>query len=108
MYNKDMITLFVKKANNIMEKIIGLIGKDKPLNLMLQTHFGIHTFGLKFPIDVLILDDKNKVVSIKKTLKPNKIFLWNPMHKKVIEMPIGTVEKKKIKINDSIEVRLLP
>lgn len=89
-----MIKIYAKKAANLKEKIQGLIGKDKPYALTINTRFGIHTFGLKFPIDVLILNNKNKVVSIKKKLKPNRIFLWNPMYKKVVELPAGTIEKK--------------
>ena len=101
MYNRNM-NLFVKKAKNIKEKVIGLIGKDKPQALMIRTRFGIHTFGLKFPIDVLILDKKNRVVFLKKNLMPWRIFLWNPMYDKVLELPYGTIAKKKIKINDEI------
>ena len=97
-----MTTLFVKKAKNLSEKVMGLIGKDKPISFMLSTRFGIHTFGLKFPIDVLILDKKNKVVFLKENLMPWRIFLWNPMYDKVLELPLGTIGKKKIKINDEI------
>ena len=102
-----MISIPVKEARNLREKIIGLIGA-KPYALLIKTHFGIHTFGLKFPIDVLILDKFNKVVIIKKNLKPKKIFVWNPRYGKVLEMPKGTIDGKKIKINDLIGVRLLP
>lgn len=107
-----MITLFVKEAKNIIEKITGLIGKNKPQALLLKTHFGIHTFGLKFPIDVLILDKKNIVVSLKKNLQPKRIFIWNPLYDCVLELPAGTIDKKKIKINAVVNLkfaaRLLP
>jgi len=107
MYNDQMIRLSVKTAENLKEKVQGLIGKDKSYALMIKTRFGIHTFGLKFPIDVLILNNENKVVSIKENLKPNRIFLWNPMHKKVIELPSGTIEKKRIKMNMPIDISIL-
>lgn len=99
-----MIKIYAKKAANLKEKIQGLIGKNKPYALVINTRFGIHTFGLKFPIDVLILNDKNNVVSIKKNLKPNRIFLWNPMYEKVVELPAGTIEEKQIKIKDRIGI----
>ena len=102
-----MISISVKKANNIKEKIIGLIGKDKPQALMLKTRFGIHTFGLKFPIDVVILDKKNKVVKLKKSLKPNNIFLWNPMYDKILELPEGTIEKKGIKTYNMLNLKII-
>lgn len=100
-----MITLFVKKARNLKEKVIGLIGKEKPASLLIKTRFGIHTFGLKFPIDVLILDKSNKIISIKRNLKPKRIFMWNPIYYKVLELPDGTIDKKKIKINDTVNLK---
>ncbi len=100
-----MVTLRVKEARNLKEKIVGLIGR-KPYALLLKTRFGIHTFGLKFPIDVLILNNENKIVSMRKCLKPNKIFLWNPIYDKVLELPQGTIDKKKIKIKSAARLLL--
>jgi uncharacterized protein len=102
-YNGRMI-LHVKRAKNIAEKVIGLIGKEKAIPLLINTHFGIHTFGLKFPIDVVILNNKNKVISLKKRLKPGKIFLWNPIYNNVLELPEGTIDEKQIKINMPIDI----
>ncbi|MBI4096739.1 MAG: DUF192 domain-containing protein [Candidatus Levybacteria bacterium] len=96
-----MIRIFAKEVKNIKEKVMGLIGREKPLSLMIKTRFGIHTFGLKFPIDVLILNKKNEVVAIKKNLQPKRIFLWNPIYEKVIELPEGTIKKKGIRLNDA-------
>lgn len=101
-----MAAIFVREAKNLKEKIQGLIGKEKPYALMIRTRFGIHTFGLKFPIDVVILNQENIVVKIKKSLKPDNIFLWNPIYDKIIELPSGTIEEKQIKIRS--QVRLLP
>lgn len=102
-----MITILVKEAKNIKEKITGLIGKEKPFPLMIKTHFGIHTFGLKFPIDILILDKNNKVISLKKSLKPNNIFLWNPLYNTVLELPQETIEKKRIKTHDTVNLKII-
>lgn len=95
-------SLKVKKAKNIKEKVQGLIGKDKPYAMMLETRFGIHTFGLRFPIDVVILDDKNKIVSIRENMKPCRIFLWNPRYKKVLELPAGTIRKGDMDVDDHV------
>lgn len=102
-----MTTISVKKAKNLREKISGLIGKKKPESLMIKTHFGIHTFGLKFPIDALILDKNNKVVALKKNLKPNRIFVWNPLYEKVLELPTGTIEKKGIQTHSEIYLKIV-
>ncbi len=101
-----MIKIVAKKAKNLKEKIQGLIGKNRPEVLMIRTRFGIHTFGLKFPIDVLILNEKNEVMKIKKSLKPNRIFLWNPMYDKAIELPIGTIDRKTIRVRSRVRLLL--
>lgn len=107
MYNDSVTKLFVKETKNLKEKIQGLIGKDKPQALLIKTHFGIHTFGLKFPIDVLILNKKNEVVAIKKNLLPKRIFLWNPIYEKALELPPGTIEEKHIKMHMPIDISIL-
>lgn len=101
-----MIIISAKEAKNLKEKIQGLIGKDKPQALLIKTHFGIHTFGVKFPIDVLILNKKNKVVAMKKNLQPKRIFVWNPLYEKVLELPSGTIEKNRIKENMPIDISI--
>lgn len=107
MYNKEMIIL-VNEPKNLKEKIIGLIGRKEPTAFMIKTHFGIHTFGLKFPIDVLVLNGENRIIKLKENLKPNRIFVWNPLYEKVLELPAGTIDRKEMKINGLVQVRLLP
>lgn len=107
MYNILVIKLTAKEAKNTKERVIGLIGKKKPISLMLKTRFGIHTFGVKFPIDVLILNNENQVMALKKTLKPNRIFIWNPKYERVIELPSGIIQKKAIKIGNIVNLQLI-
>lgn len=99
-----MVELKVKRAKNIKEKVRGLIGKKKPEPFMFETRFGIHTFGLQFPIDVLILDSRNRVVRLKTELNPQRFFFWNPIFKIVIELPSGTIQKEKITLGSIIRV----
>jgi len=91
-----MITLFIKKAITTREKIVGLIGEKHIYPLWLETRFGIHTFGVRFPLDIVILNEKFEVVALCEGIRPNRIFLWNPTYKHVLELPEGTILKKKI------------
>lgn len=85
------------------KKIIGLIGKDKPQIIIFKTRFGIHTFFLKFPIDLIIVSKEKRVVFIKKSVKQNKIVFWNPKYNTVIELPEGTIKKLNIKIGSILK-----
>lgn len=98
-----MIQIQARKASGILDKTVGLIGKNVHTEaLFFQTRWGIHTFGLKFPIDVVILDSENVVVKLYSGLAPNRIYLWNPKYCGVVEMEKGELQKKKIKIGSVI------
>ena len=101
-----MLKLKVKRLQTLKEKAIGLIGKEKVYPVIFETRFGIHTFFLRVPIDVLILDSKKKVVVLKEVLSPNKIFLWNPVYKIVLELPAGTIKKYNIRKGTKIQTSL--
>lgn len=98
--SKDMHKISVKYVRG-WGKVRGLIGK-KIVPISFMTRYGIHTFGVDEPIDVLILNKNSQAVVIKQNLKPNRIFLWNPFYVHVIELPKGTVQRKKIYKGDTI------
>jgi len=90
------------EAQSLYERLLGLLVHKKPIAMVFQTRFGIHTFFMKYPIDVLILDKKKRVAVLKKNLKPNNIFLWNPNYDTVIELPSGTIKKTQTELSDEI------
>lgn len=85
----------LKEVKTIIDKSLGLLKKSNSKSLLFKTRFGIHTFGLKNPIDVLVLDPNFKVVKLKENLKPNTLFFWNPKYNLVIELPAKTIKKTK-------------
>jgi len=92
---KITIAQEVITPESLLDQSLGLLKYKKPHAMLLKTHFGIHTFGMKYAIDVLILDSQNKVITVKKNLQPNNIFLWNPKYETVLELPAGTLSKTK-------------
>jgi uncharacterized membrane protein (UPF0127 family) len=97
-----MVTLNVKILSGLREKSKGLIGADPVYPVFFTTRWGIHTFGVMHPIDVLILDDNNRVVTIRHRIPPNRFFFWNPFYKNVIELPAGEIDKRGIKTGEKI------
>lgn len=92
------------EAKTFKQQILGLIVHAQPIALLIHTRFGIHTFGMKYTIDILILDHTNHVVHIKEKLTPNRIFFWNPLFSKIIELPQGSIQKSKTTIGDIVRV----
>ena len=79
--------------------------KESVEPIFFKTRFGIHTFFVKKPIDILILDDKLKIKKLKENLKPWNVYLWNPRYKNVIELPGGFINKKELFVGMKIIVR---
>ena|SRR5579883_1490365 len=84
------------------ESMQGLLGKRTAEPIHFQTRWGIHTFFMHFPIDVIILDSTFHIVKMKKNLMPWHIFLWNPRYNHVLELPVGVIQKNNWKIGDII------
>ncbi|MBA3723280.1 MAG: DUF192 domain-containing protein [Candidatus Levybacteria bacterium] len=93
-------------ANNIIEaksfidQSLGLLKYPTPTAMLIKTRFGIHTFFMKYAIDVLVLDKENRIVKLKENLKPNVIFIWNPKYDTVVESREGTIKKTNTQVGD--------
>ncbi|MBI3985187.1 MAG: DUF192 domain-containing protein [Candidatus Levybacteria bacterium] len=97
--------LKVIQLKSLWDKTFGAIRfKDKILSF--KTRFGIHSFFLKAPLDVVILDKEKRVVKIKENLLPNRLFFWNPKHSQVLELPSGFIEKLRLKVGHIVEFTL--
>ncbi len=95
-----IISKNLKIAKSFSDNLFGLL-KEKPGTYMLfNTRFGIHTFFMKNPISIAVLDKNYKVVKVKCNLKPNRIFIWNPKYSKVLELPTNIT----INLHESIEL----
>jgi hypothetical protein len=75
------------------EKMIGLGGGIFGEAVYFQTRFGIHTFGLSEPIDVLVLGERGEVGAIFRNLVPGQARFWNPKFRHVFEFSGGALDK---------------
>ena len=62
----------------------------------------VHTFGMKFPIDVLFLNRKKKVLKIRKDMGKRRISLCLWAHS-VLELPAGTADQTETEPGDQLE-----
>lgn len=101
--NHNVISENYKRANSLKDKLLGLLRTSNPRCLVFKTRFGIHTFGLYVPIDILILNSNHKVVKMKINLSPNRVYLWNPKYSTIIELPSGSIHKSQTEIGHTIK-----
>lgn len=94
----------VRVARGFDEKARGLLDSVGQSSIFFQTRWGIHTFGMKFAIDCVVLDDKLKVAAICESMKPNRFFFWWPWYENVLELPAGTISKTRTEVGDILNI----
>lgn len=62
----------------------------------------VHSFGMKFTIDVLYLDKKKKVVKMRPRMVKRRISFCLTASS-VLELPEGVIEKTGTKVGDELE-----
>lgn len=103
---KEIIANKIGLANTMFSRFIGLISKksiDENEGILLTPCNSIHMMFMKFPIDVVFLDKRNKVIKIIENIQPWKISPIVFKAQSVLELSSGTVSKKNIKIDDILD-----
>jgi uncharacterized protein len=62
----------------------------------------VHTFGMKFPIDVAFLSKSRKVLKIRRDMGRRGIALCMRAHS-VLELPAGTLQRSGTDVGDQLE-----
>jgi hypothetical protein len=83
----------------------GLLGRDslpKGQGLWIVPCESVHTFGMRFPIDLVYLDRKKKVKKIRSGVPPWRLSACLSAHS-VVELASGTVQSTKTQPGDKLE-----
>lgn len=85
----------------------GLLGRrnlNPGAGLLLQPCSGIHTWGMHFPIDVIALDGKCRVIGLWKRLGSFRIAAVSWRTKAVVELPSGVIEQCGVSVGDQLQM----
>ena len=91
-------------ADTFFSRLIGLMFKkniEKKTGLLIRRCSSIHTFFMRFPIDVIYLD-KNDVILDKETVKPWRLGKFVKHARHVLELPQG--EKDNYTLGSKLEI----
>ena len=99
----------VRKADSFLTRLVGLLqrralGPEEALWLIPSK--GIHTIGMKFPIDVVFLDKNSIVLKTISNLAPYRITGVQLRAHSIVELPKGTLNKSRTEIGDQLEISL--
>ena len=94
-------------AQTMFSRMRGLLTKKSFIPgeaLILQPADSIHTFFMRFPIDVIFLDDQGKVLKIKENLVPFRLCLARRGAARVIELPPNTIQNSSTRVGDLLKI----
>lgn len=105
--NKKVIANEVDMADTFLARLKGLLGKrefKEGMGLLIKPCNSVHSFGMKFNIDVIFLDKNHRVIKVIKNMNPNEISPIVRGAKCVLELPAGVADKTGVQENQFLEV----
>jgi hypothetical protein len=105
---KELIAAEIIEANSFSDKLFGLITRRKLKDgegFLIKSCSSIHTFWMRYSIDVVFLDKKNQVLAIYTDLKPFRATRFIKNACCVLELPSGTIKKTSLKEEDLINFK---
>jgi uncharacterized membrane protein (UPF0127 family) len=97
----------VVEAKSFLTRLVGLLGTkkiDTKMVLYIKHCSGIHTIGMKYPIDVVFLDKNSMVSRLYESLKPNRMTSIKIKDHGVLEFPPGTINNLKIEKGEMLQI----
>lgn len=95
----------VRVADTALARIVGLLGERELLpgdGLLILPCQGVHTWGMMFPIDIVVLDGQWNVLAVRhgmRQFRTTRVF-WRAAA--VLELPAGTLDSSLTSVGDSL------
>jgi uncharacterized membrane protein (UPF0127 family) len=94
-------------ANTVLKRLVGFLNRKSLTpgeGLLFDRCYGIHTFGMRFPLDLLFFDKDLRVMKAVKALPP---FRTCAVKKAVyvLELPVGSIDRSRTEAGDQIQIR---
>jgi uncharacterized protein len=93
-------------ADTFYRSLVGLMGRKQLLDghgLWIPHCQSVHTFWMRFPIDVLFLSSDKKVVRTVQDMVPFRISRHCTQSKSVLELPAYAIRVSQTQVGDQLE-----
>jgi uncharacterized membrane protein (UPF0127 family) len=108
---RTLIGANIQVAETSLTRMVGLLGR-RGLNagegLWIRPSSGVHTVGMKFPIDVVGLDKSMRVIKLWNELRPQRLTSVSLSLHSVIELKAGTIADTGIQLGDLMQISEVP
>jgi uncharacterized protein len=100
---EELIVGDVIEAGSFFSKLSGLVFRRKLRHgqgFLIKNCKSIHTIGMRYSIDVIFLDKRNKVMAIYCNIRPFRITPFVKDAYSVLEVSAGTIDGTSLKVTD--------
>jgi uncharacterized membrane protein (UPF0127 family) len=100
-----MTGLRVYQADGFLSRALGLLGGDRLRDneaLWIRPCGSVHTIGMRYPIDVLFLDRRQRVLRVKHSLEPLRFSGTGRAHS-TVELLAGTAAAIEVAEGSQLE-----
>ncbi len=109
-YNKSKETFLsfrVRVADSVSSRLIGLLGRRslKPDGgVWIVPANSIHTVGMLFSFDLVMIDKDFRVVNVKEMVRPFRVVWPKLRAESVIELPQHTIFRSRTQVGDQLVI----
>jgi uncharacterized membrane protein (UPF0127 family) len=92
-------------AETSWSRMVGLLGKcglDSGTGLLIIPSQAIHTVAMRFPIDVVFVDRKWRVVHVRPEMVPYRVTGLHWKANFVLELPVGVIAQTSTAVGDQL------
>jgi uncharacterized membrane protein (UPF0127 family) len=95
----------IRVADTGLSRIIGLLGERKLMpgdGLLIVPSQGVHTWGMLFPIDIIVLDGEWNVLALRRRMRQFRMtrIFWKAAA--VLELPPGVLDSTSTELGDTL------
>ena len=109
-YNKSKETFLsfrVRVADSVLSRLVGLLGRKslKPDGgVWIVPANSIHTIGMLFSFDLVMIDKDFRVVNVKEMVRPFRVVWPKLRAESVIELPAHTIFRSRTQVGDQLVI----
>ena len=96
----------IEVAASAAQRVRGLLGREcleDGQGLLFKRCSSLHTFFMHFPIDIVFMDKKGKVLKSAPQVGPFKLVAAPFRAHFALELPVGAIERSTTKVGDRLD-----
>jgi len=108
----EMIASDVRELRSFWARGWGFMGKKRPVEphgggygYLFRKTGSLHSFFMRFDLDVLYLDREDRVVKVVRGLRPWRLSLGGSGARHAVEAPAGEMKLDGVVVGDMVEFR---